>query len=199
MIVRAEQAEHTKLRDDCGGLFRVQAQEVRSNSHARSQSVTSERNYFSSSSIHVPLRLCLLRGMRQWKQVVSAVARLCSAHVVLEKRSADDSAALHRERAQSQSTRLECERLQSRLEEQQRELIALQSRCTSVEAFSAAIREESPALLSSHAIAVGQQRERLRRVATANAQLEQLAMNNDIAVLRTIPLLRHSVSGRLAD
>ena len=136
--------------------------------------------------------------VRQWKETTSVVARLCSAHVVLEKRSADDSAALHRERAQSQSTRLECERLQSRLEEQQRELIALQSRCASVEAFSAAIREESAALLSSHACAVGQLRERLRRVETANSQLEQLAMDNDVAVPRTIPLLRHSVSRRVA-
>ena len=117
----------------------------------------------------------------------------------MEKTSADSSAALHRERAQSQSARQESERLQSRLEEQQLELIALQSRCAAAEASSAAIREESAALLSSHAAAIGQLRERLRRVETANSQLEQLAMDNDIAVPRTIPLLRHSVTGRLAD
>jgi phage shock protein A len=130
--------------------------------------------------------------------MTSAVARLCSAHLALEKRSADSSAALHRERAQSHAVRQESERLQSRLDEQQRKLIALQSRCAAAEASSAAIREESAALLSSHAAAIGQLRERLRRVETANSQLEQLALDNDIAVPRTIPLLRHSVGGRVA-
>jgi len=130
--------------------------------------------------------------------MTSAVARLCRAHVALEKTSADDSAALHRERTQRHSARQESERLQSRLDEQQRQLIAQQSRCTAAEAATAAIREKSAALLSSHAAAVGQLRERLRRVEAANSQLEQLATDNDIAVPRTIPLLRHSVSGPFA-
>lgn len=147
----------------------------------------------------MPLRQCLLHGGCQWTETTSAVARLCSAHLALEKRNADSLAGLHRERAQSQSARQESERLQSRLDEQQRELIALQSRCAVAEAATAAIREESAALVSSHAAAIGQLRERLRRVETANSQLEQLAMDNDLAVPRTIPLLRHSVKETHVD
>lgn len=37
----AEQVEHAKFKDDCGGLFQTQAQEVRTNSHARRESVSS--------------------------------------------------------------------------------------------------------------------------------------------------------------